>query len=260
MLTTIPFSGFYESIHDAELDRALEGLTQDSNGDQLEWQTAAGDIERPVDDLWKHVNWGVAHNAYARLYTEQFNAYFASAVGIELRLKFDELNSPREYNFATDRIFCELSKQVVRELWRKVDRSKLDDLIRATFTSYDGFISYYDNSLDAWLNKEHSSKHRMSGHVGDVTKWDHNQVGTLLRCVFYQCEEEGDEYALIEDCDCNGDITNLIHAALTPEGKRIVDAVDRVRRAREEQDRAQLKLITALPRNVNRPYLKPEGL
>jgi hypothetical protein len=35
MLSTIPFLGFYETIHDNSIDRAIESLFEDDNGDLI---------------------------------------------------------------------------------------------------------------------------------------------------------------------------------------------------------------------------------
>src|ERR1035437_4188195 len=99
MLTTIPFDGFYESIHSSLLDDEVEQLTQNDNGYQYERILPNGETEIPGADLWAHVGWQAAHVAYAKLYAEQFDAYFSQELGLKLALKFDELNSPREYNF-----------------------------------------------------------------------------------------------------------------------------------------------------------------
>jgi len=87
-----------------------------------------------------------------------------------LRLAFEEMTSPREYNFETDRLFCEIPLAVVRQLFamsKAEGHATLANVIRRRFTSRSGFISFYDNDLAAWLEKP-------------VRDWDHNELGTLL--------------------------------------------------------------------------------
>ena len=82
MLATLLFSGFYESVHMDALEREGE--------------------EFPGAD-WRKVFFG-----YARAYA----AEYLHAAGITGR--FECLESPREYNSATDRIFVDIPTDEVR--------------------------------------------------------------------------------------------------------------------------------------------------
>jgi len=174
--TTIPFSGFYDSIHSSEIESRLE----------LECSDDSGEINPELlEQVHNLVDWKKIHTEYARLYVESLEAL------LELELEFSEVVSPREYNFETDRVFCSIPAQSVSRMLLAVDLSGLDKLIAEKFTSYSGFISRYPNSLSAWMTTP-------------ISRWDHNQVGTLLE--YYWMTEEGlteisqmDEYYLVED-------------------------------------------------------------
>lgn len=187
MLTTIPFSGFYYSLHDSAMDDALDMIFSDREtgceiNKELVWRAS---------DL---CHWGRVQNEYARDYAERL----ASLLTIP-SLKFESLNSPREYNFTTDRIFCTISEDDVRRILSLVDSDALAALVRDTFTSRDGFISYYSPDVAEW---------------GSVANWDHNQIGTLIQA--YANQEHGGEfdsyaeYSLMEDCLCNGYLDSWI--------------------------------------------------
>lgn len=173
--TTIPFSGFYYSLHDRELDHALEYMFSNDYGTPY-----SGLIERAFD----LVNWRDVHVEYARRFTENFAATFQLET-----LKFAELVSPKFYNFETDRIFCEISLHEVLELFEKVDRTVLEERIRSRFTSYDGFFSHYPNSIDRWPKS--------------VADWDHNEIGTLIEAWVEQSTDgkydTSEEYSIMED-------------------------------------------------------------
>lgn len=220
--TTIPFSGFYESMHSSELDRAIEQIAQDDSGDTVPLFDEDGE-EFP---LWDHVTWNKIQTDYAKFYVENFAAYFEGETGIDLGLKFDEVSSPREYNFTTDRIFAKIRQSAVLAMFKKVDKTVLDALIRERFTSYDGFSSYYANSLAEWPQS--------------VKEWDHNQIGTLIEAVL----GEFDEYSLIEDIDSNGNLSNIVFEALDADAVRIVNAYDKERQAKEYFRSHQMTLPT----------------
>jgi len=153
MLTTIPFAGFYNSVHDDALDRTLDQMFSDR---ETGCTVNAGLVYRAS----MACNWQAVYVAYARDYCERFGL----AHGIT-GLVFDELSSPREYNFETDRIFAEIPDAEVSRLLQETAPADLARVATERFTSYDGFISSYSPDVAEW---------------GPVDEWDHNQVGTLL--------------------------------------------------------------------------------
>ena len=202
MLSTIPFSGFYETIHDNAIDRAIESLFENDRGDCN-------------SDLINHfyssdcINFDAVRTEYAKDYTQAF------AIATKLQLTFDELNSPKKYNFATDRIFVNITEESVRKLFAAVDKNALRQRIRANFTSRSGFISYYSSDLNEWPE--------------DVTKWDHNQIGTLISVAVDFVEEK-----YMEDLSGSGEVDNWVNSALTNDGIRLSNIASYLR-TREER-------------------------
>jgi hypothetical protein len=209
--TIIPFSGFYASLHDSELEKTLELAFSDDSG-----MPNTGLLSH----AWDAVNWGQVHEAYAKNYCERFAREFRIS-----SLTFEELNSPREYNFTTDRIFASISLEDVRAILAKVDPAKLGEKVRECFTSRDGFSSFYSANLEDW---------------GDVATWDHNQIGTLLQTFADQethNHEEFDQWAefeLMEDAGGNGNVDNWIFGS-NPEKLNRLDRIARYLRERQER-------------------------
>ena len=184
----IPFSGFYDSIHAQAFDDELERAFSDSSGCEVRHGL--------VNVAYDAMNWRDAFDDYAKEYAGQF----AHAAGV--KLKFESLDSPLEYNFSTDRIFCEISLEEVKRLYKTVDRDKLAALVKRDYTSRDGFVSFYSNVLDDW---------------GDVETWDHNQLSTLLEACNDDADFENDrggaydtEMDVYEHLSSNGVISDLI--------------------------------------------------
>ncbi len=189
MLTTIPFSGFYNSIHDAALDSGLESLFQDS----------AGDInDALIERAWRIADFTDAHEKYARKYAEMF------AQSVKVSLEFESMESPREYNFTTDVIFCTITEEEARRVLGTVPRSALDKVAAENFTSRDGFYSFYSNDVDSW---------------GDVSTWDHNQIGALMEAL--ALEAEWDEMEVFEYVSGNGYAETWILDGSGPELTRL---------------------------------------
>lgn len=183
----LPFSGFYNSIHDEELDSALDQMFSDRDAGC----TINGEL---VMRAWHSMKWGAVHSDYAKEYVDDFSHAF------KLDLTFEELVSPREYNFTTDRIFAFISTKSLKRVFAEVDTPALRIKIRENHSSRDGFSSFYDNTLEGW--------------PADVTEWDHNQIGTLLQA-FADQETNGDfdqyrELEVMDETRSNGYLDEIL--------------------------------------------------
>jgi len=190
MLTsTIPFLGFYETIHDNAIDRAIEGLFEDDNGD---CNSAL------INHFYSSncINFVKVRNEYAKDYAQAF------ATATNLQLTFDELNSPREYNFQSDRIFVNVTPESVIKLFALVDKDVLRQCIKEEYSSRSGFISYYSPDLNEWPE--------------DITKWDHNQLGTLISVAV-----DFDEEKYMEELSGSGQVDSWVYSALNDKGIRL---------------------------------------
>ena len=205
METSIPFSGFYESDHNYLIEQAIEYIFEtdkDCGG-----SPAVPDIIYYTD---KMDNKAIEID-YCKLYVMAFAEKFEDITGIVLPVSFKDMTSPREYNFTTDRIFSDISLETVQALYdesAKDDHESLKSKIRERFTSYDGFISSYDNDLsgDDW-NKP-------------LEQWDHNQIETLILAVLHIHGGHADDlsaYDLMESCVCNGEIDSIVQSHCSPD-------------------------------------------
>jgi len=213
MLTKLPFSGFYESLHGHMIDQACEQMFQDDNGHDLPHIAALRHRH------WQSCNYHQVFVKYAKAYALEFTEKFAVAVA------FQSLESPREYNFDTDRIMVTISAKEVRRIHGATDAKALAEMVKDQCTSRSGFISFYDPDMATW---------------GPVETWDSPQVALLLRTYAYQ-EADFDswaEYYLMEDYSCNGYIDNWLNDA-TPAAGRLYKIHDYLMR------RAERELATA---------------
>ena len=215
MLAVIPFSGFYESWHADELDSALEQMLSDDYGN-----CNHGLNER----VYFSAEWQKIHAAYAAAYAENFADHF------KIKLKFESLNSPREYNFTTDRIFVELETEEVERVFEEVSAIALDAVCERMFTSYDGFSSHYSPDWRSW---------------GPPEEWDHNQVFALITAYVEQEHggnfEQSDEIDLMESDRCNGAYDDWIYTHAGKEGRRALDVALYLRQRSERKYRIAAK-------------------
>jgi len=170
MIINIPFEGFYESKHSQELDSIEERY--------VEWEVERGSELSAAelhDAIYRTANYALAFDHIARAYVTYFNDYIKEEYEIDLELKFESMTSPREYNFETNRVFCEISLENAKKLCNAVSEPSLRQAIQDRFTSRSGFISSYPNRLENWPIS--------------IEEWDHNQLGTLLVALLADAED-----------------------------------------------------------------------
>lgn len=221
-LIQLPFSGFYNSSHDIMIDRELDDLFQDDQGD----------THTPEDFMaGKSYDYSKIMNAYALEYTTSFEHWLQKEIPEldTLSFKFSGLQSPREYNFDTDRIFAIMSTDDVLALYNACNTPVLRKLITERCTSYDGFISFYSNDLDAW-------EQQVKGDLVGVLAWDHNQLQILLEATIESLDAEiPDGYDLMERSSSNGVISSIVEEALTEQGLALVNAYYEQRMKQESE-------------------------
>jgi len=184
MIINIPFPGFYESFYSDDLER------EETNS--LDYYCEENDIsdemkEELADLMYKFCDYKAMELVVVKEYVEAFNSFMYDKIDIDLGLTFSDMRSPKEYNFETDRIFCHISEEKANLLCSYVGEERLAKTIKKRFTSYDGFISFYSNRIEDWLDKP-------------LVEWDHNELGTLLNALWdsdddwnlYLCFESGE--------------------------------------------------------------------
>lgn len=200
----IPFSGFYYSMHDDALDRAMESCIRDDQGEPVH--------PKITERLFDAINWQDAHEKYARAYVKTWCKLFG-IVGVE----FEELNSPREYNFTTDRLFVRIPAAEFARILATIPADELAKVAADMFTSRSGFISFYSPDVSSW---------------GPAETWDHNQRLAALQALQNAADAPDIEWSIVEDYQCNGAIENWI--LNTPKTVRLVNLAYRVRQMRGE--------------------------
>lgn len=199
----LPFMGFYESWYSSGLDSEGDQWCENEAGDR---QTEDGVPQHLRLDQSDYANilmdvsdYHKMHIAVCKCYVDAFNNVIGEGVGIELGLAFAEMTSPRFYNFETDRIFAKIGMDVVQKLFEKSATDAHETLaavIKERHSSRDGFISFYENDLETWLDMP-------------LDEWDPNHLCTLMLAVMRQSGEwpEGRRdweryvYDAVVDCD-----------------------------------------------------------
>ena len=180
--STIPFDGFYESFISDDIDHQI--------GQQIEWDSDTFDLNESEEEIIQNnyltVNTSYFYNQIAEDYTNFYiDALNERLEGFTLKATYKCFESPREYNFETDRIFIEIEENHAIDFIEYIIKNykkELEKKIQDRFTSRSGFISSYKNSLDLWID--------------DYSEWDCNMIGTCFE--LFDLEEEDINYSLRE--------------------------------------------------------------
>ena len=222
-ISTIPFQGFYNSLYshaiESAIDQSLEWYAEDYDLSESQRDTLAnGYLEKNTSEFYYNVS---------KDYAEAFIYEIERDTGLSLNARFESMESPKEYNFQTDRLFIELPEASAIAFVNYIlanHKEQLENLIEQRFTSRSGFISHYDNTLEAW---------------GDPSEWDLNQLGTCFEIFEYLEQEIYDSYNIYES------IHNGLADTLSDKASNMLDRCLERKQIREANEKAQLKLAFA---------------
>ena len=197
--TELPFSGFYGSIWEGEvdslIDREVEYRSDDADARDTAFPALAG-LNLPKDFiadnlhevLSDHTDYAATFRTIAKDYAQAFGVWLDDTLDLtphqgadgrrvrgEAGAVFNRLDSPRFYNFETDRVSALIPLPVLQMVADRTFGPEADDKARETFeatvvdrhTSYDGFASHYTNDPEAFMAKP-------------IAEWDHNELRTLI--------------------------------------------------------------------------------
>lgn len=216
----LPFEGFYESTHNLNFDGWLE---YEQEVLEQDYDATPEQVEKLADLFWNDVNWKAAYIAYAQSYVEALEQYMGDQghyvanpdkeSGREyvrfpsIKIEFEELKSPRFYNYETDRIYAKIALVDLEAMLAKIPQDAWAKKVKDNCTSYDGFISFLDNDAANWSS--------------DLTEWGEAALGLLVQAYLEHIAEVDADglrealsgFVLMENMRCNGEIDEIIFKA-----------------------------------------------
>ena len=164
------FGGFYGSHYDDAIDSALEGESEDG------------------------LDYKAIHLSVSKHITSQFNEFIDNEYGVEVDLKFKSLESPRYYNYSTDKIIVEISTEDIAKLDVLVTNNSevantLAEIVLETTTSSPGYIPYFDyDKVMAKIDDENAEVYYQSLldalRVLDIDEYHDKTLDCLSESVF----------------------------------------------------------------------------
>lgn len=166
------FPGFYSSM----LSHAVDSAEEQDAEYYAQQQEGPGYLTASeyMSIIYDCTDYKKTYQNMARMWVEGFDAWCHENLETpEKSFVMESMVSPREYNFTTDRVFADVPNAVLELLFARSEANghkALAKVIRDTFTSYDGFMSSYSNTLEVWLKKP-------------LAEWDHNELDALVEAM-----------------------------------------------------------------------------
>ena len=145
------FCGYYESrLYNGEMENDiligdLEGLREQFNDDTLNYDDLEFDFKSYVNET-------------NECFVEEFERQMNWAMpGLIKDICFSEMESPKYYNYETDRLFA---KCVLCDDWQgrilefmEDNKDWLREQIKSDWSDKSGFMSFMDNTYDGWVEE-----------------------------------------------------------------------------------------------------------
>ena len=142
------FCGLYEStLYDSDTDYYLaEALANDN----LDLKNAEVDY-----DFNKFTK--VAGEACVDSLNDELYAH-----DVIIDMDYAGMYSPRYYNYDTDRVLIDVDYNFIKlvKYCRHTNKGKFNQYLKDNYTSYDGYISFVENSVDSFFSKDWFNSHK----------------------------------------------------------------------------------------------------
>lgn len=143
------FNGFYQSNYVGMIDAELEYLTEE------------GELKEDSD-------YSVDYEGLSKTITNCVNQVLSN-LGLDIDVEFQELISPKEYNFYNDSVNVLLSLDHEKLMIRiRENKEELTKIIKDKYTSYDGFYSSHSNNYNEWYSDLENDFENQSHKVGSI--------------------------------------------------------------------------------------------
>ena len=141
------FCGLYEStLYDSDTDYYLaEALADEDTSDKVE-------VDYDFNEFTKVAGEACVDSLEKELYSHD----------VVTNMDYVGMSSPRYYNYETDKVLIDVDYNFIAlvKYCRHTNKDKFNQYLKDNYTSYDGFISFVENSVDGFFSKDWFNSHK----------------------------------------------------------------------------------------------------
>lgn len=185
------FPGFYNTIFEFDDDNILYSINQDRQDSGL-----------------SEVNWDSLDIDYKQ-YESDSILELCNIIASELKdyvynIELQKINNPKEYNYYNDSadVIIEPKPEAI-QAFIYANKEKFTEYLKQRYTSYDGFISHYDNNLESWeADTNRFLDYSIDGHrLGAILEFIALVLNIDQENIYYQLQDVISEYNYINNID-----------------------------------------------------------
>ena len=145
----LPFSGFYYSTHDMNIDNHIECEIEYLES-ELNYTDDQIDI---IKDRFYMMDYAPIRKAICEHYINAFNAVFYDEYNIHLDLGYSQLISPQFYNFETDRLYAFIDESIYNDVAELINKQGFKAVLKEKYKQRNGYMPF-QSTLDAIENND----------------------------------------------------------------------------------------------------------
>ena len=171
--------GFYNSLLDYAIDCVISNECENQNSLPDEVYSAF---------LYRFSDFEKCRKEIARDYVDAFKKLISDEFATSIDLEFESMDSPRFYNYETDKIFGYVDREKMRELFDLCTPLAFQATVDAHLKNRSGFIAFYSDFVNEWKTKP-------------LEEWDCNELSMIFYCLLSEVDDYDLNlyYALTED-------------------------------------------------------------
>lgn len=104
-----------------------------------------------------------------------------------INIKYEGINSPKEYNFTNDSINVEYTLDTLDEIfwYLKEYKTEFEEHLKERYTSRSGFSSFWSNKYDVWVNEYLNDEESLEHCLGSVLDFILSNEGYTDEDLYY---------------------------------------------------------------------------
>ena len=145
------FCGLYEStLHNSDTDYYLAQYLADDNLDGIDLKNA--EVDYDFNEFTKVAGEACVDSLNQELYAHD----------VITNMDYVGMHLPRYYNYDTDRVLIDIDYNFIAlvKYCRHTNKDKFNQYLKDNYTSYDGYISFVENSVDGFFSKDWFNSHK----------------------------------------------------------------------------------------------------
>lgn len=139
------FPGLYESVlYNSDTDYYLARLLVEDNSDRVDLTSAE------VDYDFQEFNQVAGRSCVDSLNNELYSH------DVIIDMRYIDISSPTYYNYTTDKVIIDVDYNFIAlvKYCRHTNKDKFNQYLKDNYTSYDGFISFIENSIEGFFLRD----------------------------------------------------------------------------------------------------------